>query len=110
METVHCSVSPCLSCRRVKDPANCENKLCKPWRQWFLARWEMIHKFPREQMEQAELKPVGVNVGGRYYASPHQIEAYRKQDPCQACLCPKDLCTSPCRVRRIWEEGKGEMR
>ena len=32
--------SPCLTCKRVKDPRNCENKSCKLWRDWFLDRWQ----------------------------------------------------------------------
>lgn len=106
METIYRRPSPCLGCSRVKDPKNCENKQCKVWQEWFLERWEMIRAYPRQQMEQAQLKPVGVNVGGRYYSAPHQLEAYKKQDPCESCLCPKDLCTSPCSLRRVWAEGK----
>ena len=101
--------SPCLTCTRVRDPRGCDNKNCKPWQRWFLDRWELIHSFPRKQMEQAELKPVGVKVGGRHYAAPHQVRAYLRNDPCQDCVCPKDLCTSPCRVRRAWEETKKEV-
>ncbi len=101
--------SPCLSCSRVQDPRMCDNKNCKPWRQWFLDRWALIHSYPRRQMEQAELKPVGVNVGGKHYAAPHQVRAYLKKDPCQDCVCPKELCSSPCRVRRAWEETKKEV-
>ena len=69
----------------------------------------MIHRYPRRQMEQAELKPVGVSVGGTRYAAPHQVQAYLQKDPCKECMCPKDLCTTPCRVRRAWEEAKGEV-
>ena len=32
--------SPCLTCTKVKDPCNCENKLCGKWRVWFLSEWE----------------------------------------------------------------------
>lgn len=105
MSRIYREPSPCLSCTRVKDPENCENKHCKPWQAWFLQRWSLIHRYPREKMEQAELKPVGVKVGGRVYAAPHQVEAYRKNDPCKECLCPKDLCASPCPLRRAWEKG-----
>ncbi len=105
MKKIYADPSPCLICTRVKDPENCENKHCKVWRAWFLRRWSLIHRFPREAMEQAELKPVGVNVGGRVYAAPHQIEAYQKKDPCDSCLCPKDLCSSPCPMRRQWLKG-----
>lgn len=37
--------SPCLTCTIVKNPYNCENKLCMPWRRWFLARWLEINRF-----------------------------------------------------------------
>lgn len=101
--------SPCLSCTLVADPRDCDNKNCQPWRKWFLHRWEQIHNYPRAHMEHAELKPVGVNVGGTHYAAPHQTRQYLNNDPCQACLCPKDLCSSPCRVKRAWEEAKQEV-
>ncbi|MBQ6852294.1 MAG: hypothetical protein IJO04_04615 [Oscillospiraceae bacterium] len=101
--------SPCLTCTKVSDPRACDNKNCKSWQAWFLERWALIHRFPRQQMEQAELKPVGVNVGGRHYAAPHQVQAYLRTDPCEKCVCPKDLCSSPCRMRRAWEETKQEV-
>lgn len=34
--------SPCLSCTRVKDPSNCENKMCVKWRTWFLSEWKQM--------------------------------------------------------------------
>ena len=34
--------SPCVTCTRVKDPENCENKSCQVWREWFIRRWEEI--------------------------------------------------------------------
>ena len=37
--------SPCMTCNRVKCPAECENKQCKTWQQWFLQRWSNIHGF-----------------------------------------------------------------
>ena len=37
--------SPCLTCEKVKDPPNCENKKCKTWVDWFLRRWEKIHGY-----------------------------------------------------------------
>lgn len=39
--------SPCLTCVRVAKPADCENKNCKDWREWWLARWAKIHR-PKE--------------------------------------------------------------
>ena len=101
-------LSPCLCCTRVPDPRACDNKNCRQWRQWFLGRWELIRRYPRQQMDTAVLKPVGVSVGGRRYAPPHQVKAYLQKDPCKECICPKELCNAPCRVRRVWEEAKGE--
>lgn len=39
--------SPCLTCTKVKDPPNCENKLCKDWKAWFLRRWAEIYGYSR---------------------------------------------------------------
>lgn len=100
--------SPCLTCTRVRDPEQCENKACSVWRAWFIARWDSLRSSPRLAMEQARMEPVGVSLGGRIYAPPHQVREYLEEDPCEKCLCPKDLCTGPCRVRRAWEEAKGE--
>jgi hypothetical protein len=105
MKKIYCDPSPCIVCNRVKDPENCENKQCRVWRDWFCTRWELIHRFPRVMMENAELTPVGVSVGGRVYPAPHQVEEYRKKNPCDSCLCPKDLCKSPCALRRQWLKG-----
>lgn len=101
--------SPCLSCTRVKDPRDCENKNCMLWRKWFLGRWELIHSYPAAMMAQAKMEPVGVPLGGRHYAAPHQVTAYLQKDPCQSCLCPKELCSSACRVKKSWEEAKKEV-
>lgn len=101
--------SPCLTCTRVSDPRDCENKNCVLWQRWFVERWNMIRAYPRLQMEQAQLKPVGVNVGGNYYAAPHQVEDYRKKDPCQGCVCANGLCSSPCPEKRAWEARRGEV-
>lgn len=106
MKKIYCDPSPCKVCSRVKDPENCENKNCKVWRDWFCERWELIHRFPRVMMENMELKPAGVKVGGRVYPAPHQVEEYQKSNPCDKCLCPKDLCKSPCKLRRQWLKGE----
>lgn len=37
--------SPCLTCKRVDDPADCENKQCRLWSRWYLSRWRLIHGF-----------------------------------------------------------------
>lgn len=102
-------ISPCLTCTRVKNPRECNNKFCHPWRQWFLGRWELIHNYPREKMEQAKVEPVGVPLGGRHYATPTQVEQYRNNDPCGSCVCADGLCSTPCRLKRNWEAAKKEV-
>ena len=37
--------SPCLTCKRVDDPSDCENKQCRLWSRWYLSRWRQIHGF-----------------------------------------------------------------
>lgn len=36
---------PCETCTRVKEPKNCENKLCQQWQLWFFERWEEINNY-----------------------------------------------------------------
>lgn len=103
------AINPCALCTQVKDPENCENKNCKVWQKWFLSRWELIRGYPRQAMDQTPLKPVGISLGGHIYCHPSQRIDYIKNNPCDACKCPRELCTGPCRVRRVWEEVKGEI-
>ena len=100
--------SPCLSCTRVANPLDCENKQCKLWQKWFLARWALIHAYPRKAMDKDDRKPSGVSVGGRTYAPPERMREYLATDPCKGCLCPRDLCTTPCRVKETWVKAKEE--
>ncbi len=37
-------MKPCDTCKRVKDPVNCEYKNCEVWRQWWIKRWEETRK------------------------------------------------------------------
>ena len=37
------SEKPCLTCKMVKDPDNCENKSCQAWREWFMEKWRELH-------------------------------------------------------------------
>ena len=43
--------SPCKRCRRVSDPAECDNKQCGFWRKWFLHRWSQIHAYGKQVMK-----------------------------------------------------------
>lgn len=97
--------SPCLVCTRVSNPQDCENKNCKSWQKWFLGRWAAIRAYPRVMMDHAKREPVGVVVSGTYYAAPHQVADYRNNDPCKTCLCPKDLCNTPCRQKTAWKQA-----
>ncbi len=101
--------SPCLTCTRVKDPENCENKNCKVWRQWFTGRWDEIRRDPRLRMEGNQAGPESVNIGGNRYILPHKVREYLDSNPCKSCPCPRELCTSPCPARRTWEEIKKEV-
>lgn len=101
--------SPCLACTRVPDPRNCENKQCKRWQKWFLGRWALIHAYPRAAMDKEDLRAAGVSVGGKTYSHPDEVRAYLAGDPCKKCLCPKDLCAAPCRVKRAWQKAKEEL-
>ncbi|MBO5050547.1 MAG: hypothetical protein J6C41_09030 [Oscillospiraceae bacterium] len=49
--------NPCKNCTRVQNPADCENKQCRVWQQWFLGRWEDIHGYyQKHQQEEKEKK------------------------------------------------------
>jgi len=89
MEHKKMSFSPCEGCTRVKDPANCENKHCGQWRNWFLKQWSHLRGYPRRMMDslQAQISP--------------------GEDPCTRCGSPKDLCCTPCRARQAWNKEKG---
>lgn len=101
-------VSPCMNCTRVADPRACENKKCQPWRNWFISRWESIRSCARQEMEQAPQK-VGIMLDGQTYAAPHQVTKYLQEDPCKGCLCPKDLCRLPCRLKNNWNKAREEV-
>lgn len=102
-------VSPCLSCTRVANPRQCDDKDCQLWRRWFAGRWDALRRDVRKGMENAHMAPVGVEIGGQHYASPNQVENYLNHDPCNGCGCPKDLCDTPCRVKRGWLEARQDV-
>ena len=86
--------SPCLDCTRVKDPKNCENKNCKEWQAWFIDRWESMRTYVQAQMEKENA-----------VATPAKIlttHPQGKEDPCDTCPFPKDMCHTPCLVKSAW--------
>lgn len=101
--------SPCLNCRRVDKPAECENKNCKLWQRWFVEKWNTLRAEPRLAAEHRPKEMEGVVVGGVRYALPHRVRGYLEKDPCQGCLCPRDLCVIPCRAKRDWLQAKEDV-
>ena len=101
--------SPCLQCTRVRDPLNCENKICKEWQAWFIDRWETMRANILAQVETSPLEDIGIPLGGQRYASHHRVREYRQQDPCQRCLGPKDLCRSLCAAKLAWSKAQREI-
>lgn len=71
--------SPCVGCRRTADPEGCDNKDCKQWQRWYIARWDHLRQ-----------------------------RFLRGQDPCESCPCPKELCLEDCQRRRQWLEERRE--
>lgn len=103
------SASPCRTCTRVADPDKCENKNCQVWQRWFINSWDGMRAYPRVVRDFMSPQPVGVPLGGRHYAAPHEVMWYMGIDPCSECLCNQDLCKTPCRVRLAWEKFGEEV-
>ena len=101
--------SPCITCTRVKDPRNCENKNCQIWQRWFIHRWDNMRQEVLSSTATADPQPVGVTISGRHYAAPHQVESYLQTDPCLQCQCVKDLCRVPCRLKQNWVLHRKEV-
>lgn len=67
-----------MFCNRVEDPANCENKQCVLWRNWFLSRWNQTRKL------------FGMESG--------------QSDPCLDCVWKGPLCSASCPTRKAYEK------
>lgn len=102
-------MSPCMRCTKVPDPEACENKSCQQWQRWFIGRWNAMRVVPRLEVEKKPRIAEGVCIGGRYYALPHRVDSYLQTDPCKGCLCPRDLCVVPCRIKRDWLRARQEV-
>ena len=79
---------PCMDCDRVENPEGCEIKECMLWRRWFIHEWDRMrqrYKTVRPSAPQ-EQKPSG-------------------NDPCEGCVCPREMCLVPCRLKRDWESA-----
>jgi len=100
------NICPCLRCGRVADPERCEDKECLLWRRWFVEKWDAMRVTPRLEAERRPRQEEGVVIGGVRYALPHRVRDYLRKDPCGGCLCPRDLCVLPCRVKRDWLQAR----
>lgn len=100
------NVSPCMRCTRVPSPGDCENKGCRQWQQWYITKWENMRFSVRADMEKIKRAPEGVCIGGSYYSQPHRVRSYLQKDPCDGCLCPRDICTLPCAMKRNWIKAR----
>lgn len=100
---------PCNRCNKVADPRQCENKECRQWQSWFIEKWNTMRVAPRLDIERRPREMEGVCIGGRYYAMPHRVNRYLHNDPCQTCMCPRDLCVIPCRVKRDWQAAREDI-
>lgn len=101
--------SPCVRCTKVSDQRNCDNKDCRLWQKWFIEKWDALRVVPRLQMEKTPRQLEGICIGGKYYALPHRVNSYLHTDPCDNCLCPRDLCVLPCRIKRDWQAAREDI-
>ena len=101
--------SPCVNCKRVRDPQNCENKLCKDWQAWFIDRWEAMRKHLCADAAQAPVREIGVPLGGNRYTSPHRVHKFLSQSPCRDCLYPADQCSAPCKTKLAWDDMQRQV-
>lgn len=102
--------SPCFTCTRVRDPKNCENKLCKDWQSWFIGRWNAMRKALCAEAAQAPVDDIGFPLGGNRYASPHRVRDFLDVNPCRKCVYPADACQMPCKTKLAWSEMQSEVR
>lgn len=102
--------SPCTNCIRVRDPKNCENKLCKDWQAWFIQRWNAMRKNLCTEAARSPVHQVGIPLGGHRYAPPHRIRDFLNVNPCRTCIYPTDQCHSPCKTKLAWSDMQSEVR
>lgn len=101
---------PCRTCQRVRDPKNCENKLCREWQAWFIDRWEAMRTAVRQSEPGVCIQSVYVSVGGEKYHHPDAVRRFLKEDPCLHCQRSKGLCQDLCQVKITWDSEKEKIR
>lgn len=98
--------SPCRLCQRVRDPANCENKLCRDWQSWFIDRWEARRRYVRATARGKGIQGDTISVGGVKYQHPNNVRDFIEMDPCLQCPWRDGLCPGTCDTRQMWLEAK----
>lgn len=98
--------SPCLTCTRVKNPSNCENKLCNDWQNWFIERWDEMRASIYSEAMPLVVDRSAIMVGGYKYSHPDYVRRFLQHKPCLNCDCPAELCKEPCAMLVVWEAMK----
>lgn len=101
---------PCRTCQRVRDPKNCENKLCKEWQAWFVDRWESMRRYVQQAEQGKCVQGETISVGGERYHHPDRARRFLEENPCMQCQRRNGLCLSPCKVRKTWDSEKEKLR
>lgn len=112
MATSYNRESPCRICQRVRDPQNCENKLCREWQAWFIDRWETMRRAVMAEANGPSIQGQTISVGGIKYRHPDHIRDYLVTDPCLRCPWADGLCPDICDTRQAWlaaKEGDNEL-
>ena len=97
---------PCRNCTRVRDPQNCENKICKDWQAWFFERWDNMRNQVRNEIHGEGIKGKPISVGGRKYHHPDMVRQFLHGDPCIRCPWRDGLCGTTCYEKKMWLEAK----
>ena len=101
---------PCETCQRVRDPKDCENKLCREWRAWFIDRWETMRTNIKHDDCEVSIRADTVSVGGTKYHHPDQVRKFMATNPCLHCIRSNGLCVRTCQVKKTWNEEREKMR
>lgn len=104
MDSKTFAYSPCLTCQRVRDPKNCENKLCKEWQDWWIGWWEDMRNKVREKACGKGIAGNPISVGGTKYHHPDHVAVFLAMDPCVRCPWRDGLCPGSCETKQMWLE------
>lgn len=102
------TTKPCQTCRRVRDPRNCENKLCKEWQTWFIDRWDTMRRMVMEQAHGKGVQGKPISVGGTKYHHPDHVRDFIEIDPCLQCAWRDGLCQNACETKQTWLASREE--